>query len=99
MMALADLPDFREQGVPAALPPEERARLNLQLLVTNYCRVLLGVDENVGRVLEFLDTHGLTEPTAVLFTSDNGFLLGEHGLYDKPLIYEPAIRVPMLLRC
>jgi arylsulfatase A-like enzyme len=99
MMALADLPDFREQGVPAALPPEERARRNLRLLVTNYCRVLLGVDENVGRVLEFLDTHGLTEPTAVLFTSDNGFFLGEHGLYDKRLMYEPAIRVPMLLRC
>jgi arylsulfatase A-like enzyme len=98
MMALADLPDFRERGVPAALPPEERARRNLQHMVTNYCRVLLGVDENVGRVLDFLDAHGLAEPTAVLFTSDNGFFLGEHGLYDKRLMYEPAIRVPMLLR-
>jgi arylsulfatase A-like enzyme len=98
-MALADLPDFREQGVPATLPPEERARRNLQRMVTNYCRVLLGVDENVGRVLDYLDTHGLAEHTAVLFTSDNGFFLGEHGFYDKRLMYEPAIRVPMLLRC
>jgi arylsulfatase A-like enzyme len=97
-MALADMPDFREQGVPATLPPEERARRNLQHMVRNYCRVLLGVDENVGRVLAFLDTHGLTENTLVLFTSDNGFFLGEHGLYDKRLMYEPSIRVPMLLR-
>lgn len=97
-MAIADMPDFRNRGVPATLPADERKRRNLQLLVKNYYRVLLGVDENVGRVLEFLDTNGLAESTAVFYTSDNGFFLGEHGLFDKRLMYEPSIRIPMLCR-
>jgi arylsulfatase A-like enzyme len=97
-MALADMPDFRERGVSPSLPREERKRRNLQLLVKNYYRVLLGVDENVGRVLDFLDKNGLAENTVVIYSSDNGFFLGEHGLFDKRLMYEPSIRVPMLLR-
>jgi arylsulfatase A-like enzyme len=96
-MAIADMPDFRDQ-VPATLPRDERKRRNLELLVKNYYRVLLGVDENVGRVLDFLEKSRLTENTVVIYTSDNGFFLGEHGLFDKRLMYEPSIRVPMLLR-
>src|SRR3546814_20696678 len=60
--------------------------------------MLLGVDENVGRVLDFHDEQGLAEDTIVVYSSDNGFFLGHHGLFDKRLMYEPAIRVPMLLR-
>lgn len=97
-MAIADMPDFRNRGVPASLPREERKRLNLQALVKNYYRVLLGVDENVGRVLDFLDKAGLAENTVIVYTSDNGFFLGEHGLFDKRLMYEPSIRIPMLVR-
>lgn len=97
-MAIADMPDFRERGVPESLPREERKRRNLQHLVKNYYRVLLGVDDNVGRVLDYLDKNALKETTAVIYTSDNGFFLGEHGLFDKRLMYEPSIRVPMLVR-
>ena len=97
-MAIEDMPDFRERGVPASLPRDERKRRNLQALVKNYYRVLLGVDENVGRVLDSLDKAGIAENTAVFYSSDNGFFLGEHGLFDKRLMYEPSIRVPMLLR-
>ena len=97
-MAIADMPDFRDRGVDPALPPDERKRLNLQHLVKNYYRVLLSVDENVGRLLEALDRGGLAENTIVVYTSDNGFFLGEHGLFDKRLMYEPSIRVPMLIR-
>ncbi len=97
-MAIADMPDFKDRGVPESLPREERKRKNLEALVKNYYRVLLSVDENVGRVLDFLDQNGLAENTVVLYTSDNGFFLGEHGLFDKRLMYEPSIRVPMLLR-
>jgi arylsulfatase A-like enzyme len=97
-MALADMPDFRDRGVDPALPPDERKRLNLQHLVKNYYRVLLSVDENVGRLLEVLDRDGLAENTVVIYTSDNGFFLGEHGLFDKRLMYEPSIRIPMLVR-
>ena len=96
-MALADLPDFRDQ-VPADLPPAERKRRNYQLMVKNYYRVLMSVDENVGRVLDYLDRNGLADNTIVVYTSDNGFFLGEHGLYDKRLMYEPSIRVPTAIR-
>jgi arylsulfatase A-like enzyme len=96
-MAIAEMPDFRDQVDPA-LPPRERGRRNLEILVRNYYSVLLSVDENVGRVLDFMDKNGLTENTVVIYTSDNGFFLGEHGLYDKRLMYEPSIRVPMLMR-
>jgi arylsulfatase A-like enzyme len=81
-----------------SLPREERKRKNLEALVRNYYRVLLSVDENVGRVLDLLDEEGLTRNTVVVYTSDNGHFLGEHGLYDKRLMYEPSIRVPMLVR-
>ncbi len=60
--------------------------------------MLLGVDENVGRLLDFLDEQGLPENTVVIYTGDNGFFLGEHGMFDKRLMYEPSIRVPMLVR-
>src|SRR5207247_6634623 len=85
-------------GVPASLPPAERKRKNLEQRVKNYYRVLLSVDENLGRVLEYLDRENLRESTVVVYTSDNGFFLGEHGLFDKRLMYEPSIRVPLLVR-
>jgi len=95
---IADMPDFREQGVPARLPRERRKRLNYQAFLKNYYRVLLAVDENLGRLLDFLDQQGLAENTLVIYTSDNGFFTGEYGLFDKRMMYEPSIRVPMLAR-
>jgi arylsulfatase A-like enzyme len=97
-LALADMPDFRSRGVSPDLPTPERKRRNLEELVRNYYRVLLSVDENVGRVLDWLDANGLAENTIVVYTSDNGFFLGEHGLFDKRLMYEPSIKVPLLVR-
>jgi arylsulfatase A-like enzyme len=97
-MQLADMPDFRERGVPADLPRAERKKMNYQTFLRNYYRVLNGVDENLGRVLDFLDKNGLAENTLVFYTSDNGFFAGEYGMFDKRLMYEPSIRVPMLVR-
>jgi len=97
-MAVADMPDFRNRGVADTLPSDERKRQNFQQLAKNYYRTLLSVDENVGRVLGFLDKNNLANDTVVIFSSDNGFFLGEHGLFDKRLMYEPSIRVPLLVR-
>jgi arylsulfatase A-like enzyme len=97
-MQIADMPDFAQRGVNANLPREERKRLNFQAFLKNYYRVLLGVDENLGRVLDYLDDEGLAENTLVIYTGDNGFFLGEYGMFDKRLMYEPSIRVPMLVR-
>ncbi len=63
-----------------------------------YFGCLAGVDENVGRVLAALDELKLAENTVVVFTSDNGFYLGEHGLGDKRSAYEESIRIPLLVR-
>jgi arylsulfatase A-like enzyme len=95
-MSIAEM-DFSSRGVPHDLPPAQRKHANLQALVKNY-RTLHGVDENVGRVLDFLDREKLAENTVVIYTSDNGFLLGEFGLFDKRLMYEPSIKILMLMR-
>jgi arylsulfatase A-like enzyme len=92
---LADLPDF---NVDPNLPRAERLKKNLELLTKNYYRVLLGVDDNVGRMLDYLEKNHILDDTAIFYTSDNGFFLGEHGFMDKRLMYEPSIRVPFLVR-
>ena len=62
-----------------------------------YCETLLALDESVGRMLDYLETSGLSKSTLVIYMSDNGFLLGEHGLIDKRNAYEESIRIPMVV--
>ena len=69
-----------------------------QTFVKDYYRCLAGVDENVGRVLNILDTLKLTDSTMVLYAGDNGFFIGEHHFFDKRFMYEESIRVPLLIR-
>lgn len=64
-----------------------------------YCETLLGVDESVGTVLDYLDKNGLRESTLVIYMGDNGFSFGEHGLIDKRHFYEESAKVPFLIRC
>jgi arylsulfatase A-like enzyme len=64
----------------------------------DYLRHCSGADENLGRLLDTLDQLGLAEDTVVVFTSDNGHYLGEHGLGDKRSLYEEALRIPLLAR-
>lgn len=64
--------------------------------VREYYRALSPVDDSVGRVLAYLRKHRLEENTLVVFYSDNGFLIGDHGLIDKRNAYEPSVRVPMI---
>ncbi|KAF1711269.1 sulfatase [Pseudoxanthomonas kalamensis DSM 18571] len=101
---IANMRDFfhkaerRPPQVDESLPEDQRLRAVYQAYIRNYYRVLLGVDENVGRVLDFLDKEGLAENTIVVYTTDNGMFMGEHGFYDKRLMLEPSIRVPLLMR-
>lgn len=64
----------------------------------DHFRTLSGVDDNVGRLLDALDELGLAEDTVVIFSSDQGYFVGEHGLRDKRSAYEECIRVPLLVR-
>ena len=61
-----------------------------------YCEAIRSLDESIGAVLDYLKEAGLAESTLVVYTSDNGFLWGEHGLIDKRHFYEESVRVPML---
>lgn len=67
--------------------------------ILDYNRTLLAVDDSMGRVLDTLEEKGILDHTLILFTSDNGFLHGEHGLIDKRCMYEESIRVPVLAYC
>ena len=69
---------------------------SLDDLFRRYCENVHGLDENIGRVLDWLDQSGLADSSLVLYMGDNGFALGEHGFYDKRDAYETSIRVPML---
>ena len=69
-----------------------------QRYVKDYLRCIDAVDENVGRVLDYLDKSGLAENTLVIYTSDQGWYLGEHGWYDKRWMYEESFRTPLLIR-
>jgi arylsulfatase A-like enzyme len=64
----------------------------------DYLATIQSVDDNVGRFLDFLDRAGLTDNTLVIYTSDQGFFLGDHDMYDKRFMYEEAIRMPFLVR-
>lgn len=69
-----------------------------QRYMEDYLGVIKSVDRNVGRLLDYLDAHGLTENTMVVYTSDQGFYLGEHGWFDKRFMYEESFRTPLLIR-
>ena len=68
-----------------------------QNIVKDYYRLITGIDREVGRIVESLNERGLRDNTVIVFTSDNGFFLGERGMADKWLMYEESIRVPMLI--
>lgn len=76
----------------------DRIRVAYQHMIHKYIRCATGNDDNVKRVLDYLDAEGLTEDTVVIYTSDQGYWLGQHGFYDKRLILETSMRMPFLVR-
>ncbi len=82
----------------AKLDGRELVQWKYQRYAKDYLRCVDAVDENVGRVLDYLDQAGLSENTIVVYTSDQGWYLGEHGWYDKRWMYEESFRTPLLIR-
>jgi arylsulfatase A-like enzyme len=82
----------------ASLTGDALTRWQYQRYAKDYLRCIDSVDENVGRVLDYLDESGLAENTVVFYTSDQGWYLGEHGWYDKRWMYEESFRTPLLVR-
>jgi arylsulfatase A-like enzyme len=73
-------------------------RWKYQRYMQDYLACVQSVDDNVGRLLDWLDQHGLATNTVVIYASDQGFFLGDHGLYDKRFMYEDSIKMPFLVR-
>lgn len=69
-----------------------------QRYMHDYMGCIRSVDRNIGRVLDYLDQHDLAKNTIVVYSSDQGFYLGEHGWYDKRFMYEPSLHMPLMIR-
>jgi len=81
-------------------PPAGRdlVRWKYQRYLQDYLRTIRSVDDNLGRLLAFLEESGLADNTVVIYSSDQGFFLGEHGWYDKRWMYEESLRMPLIVR-
>ena len=89
---------FKEDYASGKLSGQALYEWKFQRYMHDYCRVIHSVDRNVGRVYDYLKEHGLLENTIVIYTSDQGFFMGEHGYFDKRYMYEESFRTPLLVR-
>src|SRR2546430_2099889 len=84
--------------IPADLHGDALRKWAYQYYMKDYLRCIASVDDNVGRVLDYLDAEGLSKNTIVIYTSDQGFFLGDHGYFDKRFMYEESLRMPFVAR-
>lgn len=86
---------LKERGT---MSPEEIVKWKYQRYVKDYLRCVKSVDDSVGDVLDYLEAAGLAENTVVIYASDQGWYLGEHGWYDKRWMYEESLKTPLLVK-
>jgi len=89
--------DDLKQAPPPGLSYEESALWKYQRYMEDYLRCVASVDDNVGRVVDRLRERGEFEDTLLMYTSDQGFFLGDHGWFDKRLMYDEALRMPLVV--
>lgn len=92
-----DAEDLKGQP-PAGLSPQSEKHWKYERFIKDYLRCVASVDESVGRLLDYLEGSNLEEDTVVVYTSDQGFFLGDHGWFDKRFMYEESLRMPLLVR-
>jgi arylsulfatase A-like enzyme len=91
-------PQDLKQTPPAGLAGDALTRWKYQRYMQDYLATVQSVDDSIGRVLDAIDKAGLGRNTIVIYTSDQGFFLGDHGLFDKRFMYEESIRMPFMVR-
>ena len=79
------------------LSGKELIEWKYQNYIRDYMAVIASVDESVGRLLDYLDSHNLTDNTIIVYTSDQGFYMGEHGWFDKRFMYEESFHTPLII--
>lgn len=77
---------------------KDLANWKFQRYMRDYMKTVKSLDDNVGRVLNYLEENGLLDNTLVVYTSDQGFYMGEHGWFDKRFMYEESMRTPLIMR-
>ena len=87
-----------EDFITASPEGKELAEWKFQRYMRDYLKVVKSLDDNVGRLLDYLEENGLLENTLVVYTSDQGFYMGEHGWFDKRFMYEESMRTPLIMR-
>ena len=87
-----------KQTPPPGLSPAELKHWKYERYMRDYLACIASVDDNVGRVLDYLEKNGLSKNTIVIYTSDQGFFLGDHNWFDKRFMYEESLRMPFLIR-
>lgn len=87
-----------EEFKKAGLSGKELDAWKYRQYMRDYLRVITSVDRNVGRVLDYLESEGLLDNTLIVYTSDQGFYMGEHGWFDKRWMYEESFRTPLIVR-
>ena len=90
--------DDKRMTPPKHLKGKQIKKWKYQQYIKDYLRCVASVDDNIGRLLDYLDANGLSENTVVIYTSDQGFYLGDHGWYDKRFMYEESLRMPLLVK-
>ncbi|MFY0688538.1 MAG: sulfatase [Cyclobacteriaceae bacterium] len=94
---LDSISDFFKKNWPR-MTDREKMIWKYQRYMQDYLACISSVDDNVGRLLDYLDETGLSKNTMVVYTSDQGFYLGEHGWFDKRFIYNESFKTPLLVR-
>lgn len=79
------------------LTPEQKAEWHYQRYMRDYAKVIKPMDEGIGEILDYLEQHDLLKNTLVIYMSDQGFYMGEHGWFDKRFMYEESFRTPMIM--
>ena len=97
-MGVHMIPLDTKTEIPHDLPEMELRKWAYQRYIKDYLRVVASIDDNVGRLLDYLDDAGLADNTIVVYTSDQGFFLGDHGWYDKRFMYEESLKLPYIMR-
>lgn len=82
----------------ANLSGDDLVRWKYQRYIKDYLRCIAAVDDDLGRMLKYLDESGLADNTIVIYSSDQGMFVGEHGWFDKRFMYEPSLRTPLIVR-
>ena len=84
--------------VEGRVPQEQLAQWKYQRYVKDYLRCIKSVDDSVGEILRALEEEGILDETVIVYTSDQGFYMGEHGWFDKRFMYEESFRTPLVIR-